>query len=70
MTTAEIFSSACKLKAHERLRLFDALPESLDQPDPVVQAAWGVEASDRLAAMERGELIAGPIDELFAKLRA
>lgn len=70
MTTAEIFDSACKLRADERLKLIDALLESLDQPDPVVQAAWLAEASDRLVAMERGELLAAPIDELFAKLRA
>ncbi|MES2946037.1 MAG: addiction module protein [Pseudomonadota bacterium] len=64
MTTAEIFDSACKLRADERLKLIDALLESLDP------AAWLVEASDRVAAMEHGELIAAPIDELFAKLRA
>ncbi len=69
MSTAEILESARKLRPVERLKLIDALMDSLDEPDPVIEAAWALEAQDRLAAYQRGELPAAPIEELFAKLR-
>ncbi len=70
MSTAEILESARKLRPAERLKLIDALMESLDEPDPVIEAAWAIEAQDRLAAYQRGELTSAPIEELFTKLRA
>ena len=70
MSHTEILETARKLSPVERLHLIDALLESLDEPDPVIEAAWLAEAQDRLAAFERGELPAAPIEELFAKLRA
>ena len=70
MSHTEILESARKLPPVERLHLIDALLESLDEPDPVIEAAWLAEAQDRLAAFERSELPAAPIEELFAKLRA
>lgn len=69
MSTAEILESARKLRPVERLQLIDALMDSLDEPDPAIEAAWAAEAQDRLAAYERGELKAAPIEELFQKLR-
>ena len=69
MSTAEIFESACKLRPVERLQLIDALMDSLDEPDPAIEAAWAAEAQDRLAAYDRGELEAAPIEELLQKLR-
>ena len=68
MYAAEILESARKLRPVERLQLIDALMESLDEPDPVIEAAWVAEAQDRLAAYQRVELPAAPVDELFAKL--
>lgn len=69
MSTAEILESARKLRPVERLKLIDALMDSLDEPDPAIEAAWAAEAQDRLAAYDRGELKAEPIEELFQKLR-
>jgi putative addiction module component (TIGR02574 family) len=69
MTTAEILESARKLGADEQLRLIDSLFDMLDQPDPAIQAAWAIEAQDRLAAFERGDLAAGPVDELLVQMR-
>ena len=69
MSTAEILESARKLRPVERLKLIDALMDSLDEPDPAIEAAWAAEAQDRLAAYDRGELKAAPIEELFQKLR-
>jgi putative addiction module component (TIGR02574 family) len=69
MSTIEIFESASKLRPDERLKLIDALYASLDQPDPAIETAWLHEARDRLAAYERGELEAKPIEELLVKHR-
>jgi len=70
MTTAEILESARKLALDEQLSLIDSLFDMLDQPDPVVQAAWATEAQDRLAAFERGDLPAAPMDALLVQMRA
>ena len=70
MTTAEILESARKLALDEQLSLIDSLFDMLDQPDPVVQAAWAAEAQDRLEAFERGDLPAAPMDGLLVQMRA
>ncbi len=70
MTTAEILESARLLRADEQLFLIDSLFAMLDVPDPAIEAAWAIEAQDRVAAYERGEIQAAPIEELFAKMRA
>ena len=67
--SAREVESARKLRPVERLKRIDALMDSLDEPDPVIEAAWAAEAQDRLAAYQRGELPTAPIEELFAKLR-
>ena len=69
MSTAEILESARKLRPVERLKLIDALMESLDEPDPAIEAAWAVEAQDRLAAYQRGELPLGDLAPVLAKYR-
>jgi putative addiction module component (TIGR02574 family) len=70
MTTAEILESARHMRADEQLFLIDSLYAMLDVPDPAIEAAWAIEAKDRTAAYERGEIQAAPIEELFAKMRA
>ena len=69
MSTTEIFESACKLRPVERLQLIDALMDSLDEPDPAIEAAWASEAQDRLAAYDRGELPMGELAPVLAKYR-
>lgn len=69
MSTAEIFESARKLRPVERLQLIDALMDSLDEPDPAIEAAWAAEAQDRLAAYARGELPMGDLAPVLAKYR-
>jgi Putative addiction module component len=44
--------------------------EILNQPDPSIEAAWIAEAKDRLAAYDRGEIKAEPIEELIDKMRS
>ena len=70
MTTAEILATARTLCPQEQLFLIDSLFEMLDEPDPAIQQAWATEAKDRLAAFDRGEIEAAPIEELFAKMRS
>ncbi len=69
MSTAEILESARKLRPVERLQLIDALMDSLDEPDPAIEAAWAAEAQDRLAAYDRGELHLGDLAPVLAKYR-
>ena len=69
MSTAEILESARKLRPVERLKLIDALMDSLDEPDPVIEAAWALEAQDRLAAYQRGELPLSDLAPVLAKYR-
>ena len=69
MSTTEIFESACKLRPVERLQLIDALMDSLDEPDPAIEAAWAAEAQDRLAAYDRGELPMSDLAPVLAKYR-
>ena len=69
MSTAEILESARKLRPVERLQLIDALMDSLDEPDPAIEAAWAAEAQDRLAAYQRGELPLSDLAPVLAKYR-
>lgn len=69
MSATEILESARKLRPEERLKLIDALLETLDEPDPVIEAAWAAEAQDRLAAYERGELPMADIEPVLQKYR-
>lgn len=70
MTTAEILASARRLRPQEQLFLIDSLYDMLDEPDPAIQQAWAAEASNRLAAFDRGEIHAAPVEELLAKMLA
>jgi hypothetical protein len=69
MTHTEILESARKLRPVDRLHLIDALLESLDEPDPAIEAAWLAEAQDRLAAYERGELPLADLAPLLDQFR-
>jgi putative addiction module component (TIGR02574 family) len=70
MTTAEILATAKNLKPEEQLFLIDSLFEMLDEPDAAVHAAWAAESQDRLAAFQRGEIQAAPVEQLLTKMRA
>jgi putative addiction module component (TIGR02574 family) len=57
-----------KLSAPERAALVEGLVESLDKPDPALDALWLKEAESRLAAYRAGELEAVDAQEAFAEL--
>lgn len=60
---------ARKLSPAERAELIDELITSLDRPDPAIDELWTLEAQDRLAAYDRGEMAAQDIPAIVAKLR-
>jgi putative addiction module component (TIGR02574 family) len=66
----DIFLKALSLPDQARAELADRLLESLDEADSSdVDDLWAREAEDRIAAFERGELVAIPGEEVFASLR-
>lgn len=70
-TAEDLARRAKQLPPDERERLVDALLESLNVPATAeLDAAWAAEIERRLAAYDRGEVKAIPVDEVFAKARA
>ncbi len=66
--TAEALSAqAVQLPPDERLALVEHLLDSLDVPDPSLDALWVAEADDRLAAYRRGEIRAVALSDVLAK---
>ena len=60
-----------QLPRDERERLVDALLESLNELAATeLDAAWEAEIERRLAAYDRGEVVAVSAEEVFAKARA
>ncbi len=66
--TAEALSAqAVQLPPEERMALVERILDSLDEPDPSLDALWAKEADDRLAAYRRGEIRALALSEVIAK---
>jgi hypothetical protein len=49
--------------------LVEDLLDSLDRADPRIDALWGKEANDHLAAYRRRELAAKDLNKIVAKYR-
>lgn len=64
----KLLHQAMKLPAPERAALAEGLLESLDKPDPALDALWLTEAESRIAAYRTGDLEAVDADEAFAEL--
>lgn len=70
ITLAEVEEQARKLAPEDRARLAEALLESLQSaPLAELQAAWGREIEERVAAYERGESEAFSAEDVFAEAR-
>ncbi len=65
MSTKELLDAAVKLKPEERLGLVEMLIQSLDEPDPRLDAIWAEEAEKRLAAYREGRLEGVPMEDIF-----
>lgn len=66
--TAEALSAqTVQFPPDERVTLVDRILDSLDEPDPSLDALWAREANDRLAAYRRGEIRTVALSEVLAK---
>lgn len=66
--TAETLSAqAIQLPPDDRMALVERILDSLDEPDPSLDALWAKEADDRLAAYRRGEIHAVALSDVVAK---
>ncbi|MHB8948273.1 MAG: addiction module protein [Rhodoferax sp.] len=66
-TAKALSEQAAQLPPVERMALVEQILDSLDEPDPSVDALWAQEADDRLAAYRRGEIRSVPLSEVLAK---
>lgn len=64
----KLLHQAIRLSAPERVALVEGLVESLDKPDPTLDALWLQEAQSRIAAYQASELGAVDADQAFAEL--
>ena len=60
---------ALQLPPVERMALVERILDSLDEPDPSMDALWAQEADARLAAYRRGEIRAIPLSEVLARYK-
>lgn len=64
-----LIEQAVQLPPVERMALVEHILDSLDEPDPAMDALWAQEADDRLAAYRRGEIRAVPLSEVLSKYK-
>ena len=73
MSKDEIFRAALALSDDARAELAGQLLKSLDDSDldeeEEFERLWALEAQDRIAAYERGEIAAIPVEEALASLK-
>ena len=60
---------ARQLSPQDRITLVEDVLDSLDRADPAIDRLWAKEASERLAAYRRGELVARDLADIVAKYR-
>ena len=65
----DILQKLLTLPVETRARLAEQLLVSLEPPDERNQQLWAKEAERRIEAYERGEIMATPAEEVFARLR-
>lgn len=65
----QIEERARALDAEDRAKLAESLFESLHSPVSEVEAAWAEEIERRIAAFDRGEIMAFPAEDVFAEAR-
>jgi putative addiction module component (TIGR02574 family) len=68
MTTKKMLEKALQLDPAQRFKLVEDILHSLDEPDPVVDAAWADEAERRLAAYRAGNVTPVAGEEVFGAL--
>jgi putative addiction module component (TIGR02574 family) len=66
--TKQVLETVLSLPAIDRAAIVESLLASLDQPDPNIDQSWAIEAEDRLAAFDAGQMKAIPTDVVFEEL--
>lgn len=66
-TAEALGEQALKLPPAERMALVERILDSLDVPDPAMDALWAKEVDDRLAAYRRGDIRIVALSEALAK---
>ena len=64
-----LIEQARALLPQDRIALVEHVLDSLDRADPAIDQMWAREASDRLAAYRRGELVAKDLGDIVSKCR-
>ena len=64
-----LIEQARSLPPQDRIALVEDVLDSLDRADPAIDQMWAREASERLAAYRRGELVAKDLNDIVAKYR-
>lgn len=67
---AEIVSIAKALPPNERAEVIESLIDSMRSNDKEIEALWAAEAADRVDALLRGEITAGPEPRILTEFRA
>ena len=65
MGSKDILKLALVLKPEERFLIVESLINSLDNPDPELDAIWAKEAESRLSAYRQGRLKRVPMKDVF-----
>ena len=65
MTVRQILEEAKRLEPIQRAELLEQLFSTFEAVDPSIDAAWAVEAEERLGAYRAGEIEAAPFDEVL-----
>jgi len=66
-STQHLLKNVLALPAVDRAALAEQLLSSLDRPDPSIDERWAVEAEDRLAAFQAGQMKAIPVEDVLAE---
>lgn len=67
MNPEQIIEHALQLNANEKFSIVDALLNSLDKPDDVLEEVWNMEAEKRLHAYRSGKLQGIPMEQIFTE---
>jgi putative addiction module component (TIGR02574 family) len=66
--TKQVLETVLALPAIDRAAIVESLLASLDQPDASIDQSWAVEAENRLAAFDAGQMSAIPAEVVFDEL--
>jgi putative addiction module component (TIGR02574 family) len=63
--TKTVISKALHLKPAERFIIIETLIRSLDNPDPIIEKVWAIEAEKRLKAYKTGKAKTVSFENMF-----